>query len=579
MTRAASLLVALCLFAAAPAAQDGPDIDVSVDRSAEVGEAVTVRVLVTGAEGADCALLDLPEVDGARLDLLANPTAVQRKSVVNGRVKVSFTTEWKLQLVPERTGRIDIPALRFSCRGREVFSDPTYIVVSESSLSSDTVRLEISTDVRQVWVGQVFDVAIEAGVLREQWQNVIGRDLSLTLPWFEDGDHVMLLGLSPLRRSPSTISLGGKGLDMENSQELRDGHVYHLLSRGMTLLASAEGTLDLRDSRFSAHIATEVEQVRDPFSLFGRTERRATRSSVLDAYASTPPIEILPLPAEDRPPSFTNAVGDYRFYVNAEPRELAVGETCRLTIEVRGSGNLRFVEWPAFPSLDDDFRVFDKQEEEHTTYRRLVWDVAPLNDRVERIPSLTFSYFDPDAGEYRVLESPPIDLDVRPGGDGGLTDLDPSQTILHDLETIRSELPRPEPDPWPSWWLWAPAALALLVTEVTTRRRAWRERNPRAVARRAARSRLADELDAADDAGAAAGAFSRYLAARYDGPPAGMSATDAAAVVRSADPGLADELVATVRRWEAGYLGGASIDAEQVVDEARALADRLEALR
>lgn len=581
MNAALRLVVSLCLAATLAVAQEAPEIIVSVDRTAEVGQAVTVIVQVSGAQGADCDLLDLPELDGARLDMLSNPSSVQRKSVVNGRVTTSFTTQWKLQLVPERTGRIDIPALRFSCRGAEAFSDPTFLDVSESSLPTDTVRLAIKPSVDVLWVGQVFDVVIEAGVLRDQWANVMRGGLQLSLPWQLDEDLVLLLGASPTTRSPSSVLLNGRTqqIDMSNSEELRDGKIYHLLTRRLQFLAREPGMLDLRDSRFSAQVATEIKAVRDPLSIFGRTQRQATQSAVLDAYALAEPVEIRPLPVVGRPASFRNAVGDFRFFVDATPRDLTVGETCRLTIEVRGAGNLEFLEWPEFSELDDDFRVFDKNEEKGATYQRLTWDIAPLNDRVDAVPSLRFSHFDPNDGEYVEVESPAIPLDVSPGGDGGLTDLEPTQAILHDLETIRDALPPAAPEPWPTWWLWAPAALALVATEAFVRRAAWRANNPAAVARRGARGRLEAELRDANDAGAAAGAFARYLSARLDGPPAGLSAREAGDRLRDADAALADELVATVKRWEAGYLGGASIDASVVVDEARALADRVEAAR
>ncbi len=576
-----SLVTLLFMFAVATSAfaqTTSPEITVSVDRTAEVGQAVTVMVSLSGPAGADCDLLALPDVEGGRLDVVSGPSSLQEKTVVNGRVSTRFTMRWQLRLIPERTGRIYLPALQFSCRGAVVSSKATYIDVSESSIEPGTVHLSIEPTSRELWVGQIFDVEIEAGVLLEQWRNVVRGGLMLALPWQADEDYVLLLGATPTSRGASEVFLNGDAarLAMSNSEQVRDGREYHLLTRRLRFLARAPGTVDLRDSRFSTTIATEVRNVRDPLSIFGGT-RQATRTAVLDAYGEGEPIVIRPLPLDGQPASFTNAVGDFRFFVNATPRSLAVGETCRLTMEVRGVGNLEFIEWPAFSELDANFRVFDKNEEKEDTYRRLVWDVAPLNDRVDEIPSLAFSAFNPDTGEYVELVSPAIELDVEPGGGGGLTDLEPSQAILHDLETIRETLPEPRPEPWPTWWLWAPAVLALIGTELFTRRAAWRRSNPAEIARRGARRKFENELSEAGDAGAAAGAFARFLAARFNGPPAGMSAREAAGILRERDAALADELVRVVSGWEAGYLGGASIDTATVAAEARALADRVEA--
>jgi hypothetical protein len=73
-----------------------------------------------------------------------------------------------------------------------------------------------------------------------------------------------------------------------------------------------------------------------------------------------------------------------------------------------------------------------------------------------------------------------------------------------------------------------------------------------------------------------AAAFSRYLAARLDGPPGGLTANEAAELLP--DRALGEELVRVVSRWEAAYLGGATLDLNVVRTEARSMADQLEAV-
>ena len=70
-------------------------------------------------------------------------------------------------------------------------------------------------------------------------------------------------------------------------------------------------------------------------------------------------------------------------------------------------------------------------------------------------------------------------------------------------------------------------------------------------------------------------AFGKFLSARLDGPPAGLTADEAAQ--RLPDEQLGAELRATVGRWEAAYLGGGTLALDTARREARQLAARVEA--
>jgi hypothetical protein len=120
-----------------------------------------------------------------------------------------------------------------------------------------------------------------------------------------------------------------------------------------------------------------------------------------------------------------------------------------------------------------------------------------------------------------------------------------------------------------------PAALALVCAEGVRRRAAWRGSHGTLLRRRAATGRLEQALAEARDGRDLAVAFGKFLSDRLDGPPAGLTADEAAQ--RLADDGLAAELCATVGRWEAAYLGGGTLELERARREARELAARLEA--
>jgi hypothetical protein len=272
-----------------------------------------------------------------------------------------------------------------------------------------------------------------------------------------------------------------------------------------------------------------------------------------------------------------DAVGRFRFTGSADPTTLKVGETCTLLLSVAGDGNIDFLKWPAFGQLEQHFRIFGKTPRKLPRTQVLEIQVSPKDEFVTEVPALEFAFFDPASGRYETQSVGPWPLRVSPGGrDGVSISLNTPTEALSSLATVRETLPEPSGGPPPAWALVLPGLALLGAVELLVRRRHWRENNPEQVARRAARRRLGEALEHVAGPRDLAVAFGKYLSARLGGPPAGMSAEDAAA--RLADASLARELREVVARWEAASFGGASLDLAAARAEAARLADRVEAV-
>ena len=147
--------LALLLLTTAPVAARAPEISIDIQPTpAVVGLLMTVTVTITGAEGADCRLLGVPAVEGARLSFTGGPSSFSYTENRNGRRRQSVQTRWLFELVPEHEGLLELPAFRFDCRGSEVRSSTTVVPV-EAGRSYDVVDIEVQADAREIWVGQV----------------------------------------------------------------------------------------------------------------------------------------------------------------------------------------------------------------------------------------------------------------------------------------------------------------------------------------------------------------------------------------------------------------------------------------
>lgn len=161
-----------------------------------------------------------------------------------------------------------------------------------------------------------------------------------------------------------------------------------------------------------------------------------------------PPITVTvsPFPDAGRPATFTGAVGQYTFNVTlVSPPTVTVGDKMRIAIEISSpTSQLNTVNLPDLnqAGIKGLFRLSDLppvgQVQDHTM--RFVEDLYPLLTGIKEIPSLAFSYFDPNTAQYVTLKSNPIPISVqaRQG---------PTPPSVAPLPALVAPSPRNEPPP------------------------------------------------------------------------------------------------------------------------------------
>lgn len=153
------------------------------------------------------------------------------------------------------------------------------------------------------------------------------------------------------------------------------------------------------------------------------------RQSVFDqglvAERSTRPIKLTvdPLPDE---PGFSGAVGSFKVEATADPTSLLLGDAATVRFRVEGVGNLKWVdkgpEW-TLPGA----KVFPPQVKSDVAVRpeglagSKTWEyvVVPETSGRLSVPSLAFSWFDPEAGRIQRALTAPLELEVRAGATAG----------------------------------------------------------------------------------------------------------------------------------------------------------------
>jgi hypothetical protein len=144
-------------------------------------------------------------------------------------------------------------------------------------------------------------------------------------------------------------------------------------------------------------------------------KRRTYLQPKLHAETEAVSLEVTPFPSEDRPRDFQGALGQFNFSAKLlTPSQALIDDKMQLLLEISGKDGLWTVQLPSLEILKGLFRQGDLPpigKVEGDT-KQFVIEIYPLSTAITEIPSLTFSFFDPNKKQYVEQQSKPIPIRV-----------------------------------------------------------------------------------------------------------------------------------------------------------------------
>lgn len=577
--RAALLPAFLATILSAPsfAAEVKLELDSTI---AHVGESLMARVSITNFRS--CEPPEFPTLPNCSVRGSGIPSDSQYMSFVNGRTTRRITRVYQFELTPLAQGVLDIPAIAVEVDGRTMKTTPVQLRVGPSD-ADQFLTAELSTPTERLFVGQT-------------------APLKLTIyvrPAYFRGDAVDEFSM---RRcfEPANLPVFGpfptEDVKVGQARSNASGGLYYTYELSADFVAERPGKLAFDDLVIAMTYPVELE--RDFLSLSIRRSRK------LRVTPKVQPIEVLPLPEEGRPAAFSGAVGQFTLRVNAKPLTVRVGDPIDLTIDILSDAPLATAPPPKLDAnreLQENFRVPQEQlaGEIKGNRKRFTQVVRAVSDKVQRIPTIEYAYFDPERGRYVTAFSDPIALDVLPtetlesrgvapqiGGagpptttptrlDGLLGNIDDPARLLSSANSVSIAqalaATTAPPVAYVAGWLGA---------GWLRRRGADPRRLRRRHAARHARARIAAarSLDAGAAACEVASTIGQYLADRAGLPPAhflGRSMQEVFAELQwPAD--LATVCGELLQRCEQAGYGGGRLDATTLCQDGLACIDRVE---
>ncbi len=403
MTRLPRLLLSLCVTLAATVAA----LAQSITWDPPAGSLAHGQTSELSLIFEDCAPVTdtpaLPAIDGLRL---GRPSAARQTSMIN--FKISSRVVLTYPVAPtSSSGRIVIPEFEVETDKGKLRVPAAAYDVGEATVGRSNVPIErvasatIVAEPATVWVGQVFDLKYRLLVSRRFNPTGVGP-LDWTAPPAVIVDTTPAgnpqLGPSPLGRFENIeATVGGDarvGLASQTRACLREPgtHVLPVARQPVTLATGGGG-----------------------FDFFGR---QSSEQYLITSTAPTIVARPLPAPA---PADFQQAVGQFTFTAKVVPTTAAVGEPVTWTLTLEGTGN-----WPeglGLPAreVSRDFRAFQpnvqRKLKDGTLFEgTLTEDIVlmPTKPGTYTLGPVSYSYFDPAAGTYKTVRTPPVKVTITP---------------------------------------------------------------------------------------------------------------------------------------------------------------------
>jgi hypothetical protein len=521
-------------------------------RETTVGGSVVMRITVTNGDAIGAvALKSTPEVE---LEEVPGRQSMKSTQWINGK----FTSESKVTIsvmvTPLVAGTVSIPPVSVTVDGIEHQSPIIPIAVGKSD-SAELLQVLVTSSQGAVYVGEQLELVLRIAI-RPYRSTEFGVTLSEADMWnLIDADRSTWGIFGQAMREMSQ-----RGQRPAGREELLRGAAWYVYDIPARIWPTRSGAPDVGDIRLFWRYPAALTAQR---GFFGGRELAIASTRNISATGTVEGIDILPLPDDSQPASFTGAVGNFAVKASARPLRVAVGDPITLTVSITdlsGNADMDAIQPPALgpDAMGSDFRIPSAPLAGTVTgnTKTFTQTIRPTRAGIDTIPAIEFSWFDAVTRTYRAARTEPIAVSVAPA------ELLSTDTVLGapKAPAVRDPLTRVEggvgalvaasPSLVADRGALVPAAVAISLVAIppiacaglalAIRRRARMRAHPGALRARHA-GRCARE---ALRGGAAADAVANYIAAKLHRPDGTMTRRETCRAIERA--GGRDSLVSAV---------------------------------
>jgi hypothetical protein len=411
----------------------GATVTATVDPAdISLGDSTQLTVTVSGGASQP----SVPRIDGLEIIGVGESTQI---SIVNGAMTQNSSRTYSI--TPQRAGTFTIPSLQ-SDNAR---SEPLTLRVATGS--GAVTQVPSLPNAQQPPPQSQYPPGVGPVVMPPPNPNPAPQpaplergkygSIAITLPKkeFYDGElapiEIKVFISEEVRASVDDLpqftsdgfTLNSLSTHPEQSEEMVGGHPYTVLTwhTALTAVKPGEFTLNLT-MPITVIMPQQMPDMNDPDSInnFMRNALAAMQGVKQDVKltGTSEALKVLPLPAAGRPANFSGAVGLFEAESSASPTHVNAGDPVTLTYSITGHGNFDRVSSDGL-SGDANWKTyspkvrFDAQDGVgYAGTKTFEQPIVPINGSVTEVPSLSFSYFDPERKQYATCTTQPVPISV-----------------------------------------------------------------------------------------------------------------------------------------------------------------------
>ena len=358
-------------------------------------------------------------------DLIVNSRGTsQNIQIINGAMTRSLSYTYVVGSNQE--GEYEVPAIKVRVGGREYSTQPLKLRVrAAADAKPQGIDDENGEDEATEEAGDYGHLTLQM-VEKDRTHVYPGEIAPVRIRAFFPADAQVSLKGAP-RPEGSAFTLHNLSEEPDQSSVTIDGKRYLVVTWFGGLSATKagtypaiiklDGTVSVPDRSASRRspFGGRGSPFDDPFfsgSMFGDIFGQMIEKDIeLTTDAEDSEIEVIELPQEGRPENFTGAIGNFEFESAQIPSSLATGEPCRIEAVLKGQGNFSLLTEPK-PMPEAEWKSYDGKSDfeggdvaSFAGRKSFRYSAVPLTPGEKEV-ALSFSYFDPDAGEYVEVKSP-----------------------------------------------------------------------------------------------------------------------------------------------------------------------------
>ena len=386
--------------------------------------------------------LDLPEIRD--FELLGGPSQGHSQSVYSANGKITTVSTWQYTYFfrAVKEGKFTIAPASGKIKNKTCHSNPLNIEVLKATVQPSSQNPATSNE-NAVQSDSYNDKELFVKLVLDKKEAYLGEQIMATIKIYTKTN---LSGIDQGFKGPDFTGFFTEPIEtppLRNLQrEAVDGDIYYTgIIRRLMIIPQKTGELTINPFDLDISIRHEVRRkIADPF--FEDFSIPDIQEIPVKLKSNTVKVLVRPLPS-NAPASFKGAVGNFKMNSSINKTATITNDPLTLKLAVSGKGNLQLIN-EVDVRVPYDMERYDPVINTHldsplSGSKTFEYLIMPKVEGQFTIPAVEFTYFDPDARQFKTLKTQPYQIQVGKGLGDTLMAIGPGVT-KEDVKMLNQDI-------------------------------------------------------------------------------------------------------------------------------------------